>query len=109
MLSGVQGSVATEDAVETSMHFSSQIGSLTHTNPFPSCPFQSDPCKSASSVESAVRYCDQSFSAGRELSAQERLDKVSAEFKSHVEERHKGESARPMAFAAVAPLPKDVR
>jgi hypothetical protein len=49
--------------------------------------------------------CDQSFSARRELSAQEQIEKVSAEFKSHVEERHKGESARPMAFAAAVPLP----
>ncbi|HEX3584347.1 MAG TPA: hypothetical protein VH024_00015 [Candidatus Angelobacter sp.] len=51
--------------------------------------------------------CDQSFSAGRELNSQERLDKVTAEFKSHMEERHKGETARPMAFAAAVPLPKE--
>jgi len=51
--------------------------------------------------------CNQSFAARRELSAQEQIEKVSAEFKSHVEERHKGESARPMAFAAAVPLPKD--
>lgn len=51
--------------------------------------------------------CDQSFSAGPELSSQERLEKVTAEFKSHMEERHKGENARPMAFAAAVPLPKE--
>ena len=51
--------------------------------------------------------CSQAFSAGRELSAQERLEKVTAEFKSHIEERHKGEAARPMAFAAAVPLPKE--
>ena len=51
--------------------------------------------------------CDQNFSAGRELSSQERIEKVTAEFKSHMEERHKGESARPMAFAAAVPLPKE--
>ena len=51
--------------------------------------------------------CDQSFSAGRELSSQERLEKVTAEFNSHISERHKGESAKPMAFAAAVPLPKE--
>ena len=51
--------------------------------------------------------CNQSFSAGRELSSQERQDQVTAEFKSHMGERHKGESAKPMAFAAAVPLPKD--
>lgn len=51
--------------------------------------------------------CDQSFSAGHELSSQERLEKVTAEFKSHMEERHKGESPKPMAFAAAVPLPKE--
>ena len=51
--------------------------------------------------------CDQNFSAGRELSSQERLDRVTAEFKAHMEERHKGEAARPMAFAAAVPLPKE--
>ena len=51
--------------------------------------------------------CDKSFSAGRELNAQEQIEKVSTEFKSHIEERHKGESARPMAFAAAVPLPKE--
>lgn len=51
--------------------------------------------------------CDQNFSAGRELSSLERLDRVTAEFKSHMEERHKGEIARPMAFAAAVPLPKE--
>jgi hypothetical protein len=53
--------------------------------------------------------CDQNFSARGKLSSQERLDKVTAEFNTHMEERHKGESPRPMAFAAVAPLPRDVR
>jgi len=51
--------------------------------------------------------CNQSFSARGKLSAQERLKKITAEFKSHVEESHKGESARPMAFAAAVPLPKE--
>jgi hypothetical protein len=51
--------------------------------------------------------CNQGFSAARELNSQERLNKVAAEFKSHMEERHKGESTRPMAFAAAVPLPKD--
>lgn len=51
--------------------------------------------------------CDQSFSAVRELSSQERIDKVTAEFKSHMEERHKGDAVRPMAFAAAVPLPKE--
>ena len=51
--------------------------------------------------------CNQTFSAGRELSSQERLDKVTAEFKFHMEERHKGEKVRPMAFAAAVPLPKE--
>jgi hypothetical protein len=53
--------------------------------------------------------CNQNFSAGRELNSQERLEKVTAEFKSHMEERHKGETARPMAFAAAVPLPEDER
>ena len=51
--------------------------------------------------------CNQAFSAGRELNSQERLNKVMAEFNSHMEERHKGETARPMAFAAAVPLPKE--
>jgi len=51
--------------------------------------------------------CNQAFSAGRELNSQERLNKVMVEFKSHMEERHKGETARPMAFAAAVPLPKE--
>jgi len=51
--------------------------------------------------------CDQSFSAVGELNSQERLNKVAAEFRSHMEERHKGETARPMAFAAAVPLPKE--
>jgi hypothetical protein len=51
--------------------------------------------------------CSQSFSARGKLTTQERNDKVTAEFKSHVEKSHKGEKPRPMAFAAAAPLPKD--
>ena len=51
--------------------------------------------------------CDQNFSAGREMGSQDRLEKVLAEFKVHMEERHKGEIARPMAFAAAVPLPKE--
>lgn len=51
--------------------------------------------------------CNQVFSAVRELSSQERLDKVMAEFKTHMEERHKGDAVRPMAFAAAVPLPKE--
>ena len=51
--------------------------------------------------------CNQNFSAGRELNSQKRLEKVTVEFKSHMEERHKGETARPMAFAAAVPLPED--
>ncbi|MGZ4899983.1 MAG: hypothetical protein ACXV8X_10035 [Candidatus Angelobacter sp.] len=51
--------------------------------------------------------CRQSFSARGKLTMQERNDKVSAEFKAHLEASHKGGgSARPMAFAAAAPLPK---
>jgi hypothetical protein len=53
--------------------------------------------------------CNQSFSARGKLSSQERLKKVTAEFESHMEQSHKGESARPMAFAAAAPLPRDDR
>lgn len=51
--------------------------------------------------------CNQNFSAGHDLSSHERLERVTAEFKTHMEERHKGESARPMAFAAAVPLPKE--
>jgi hypothetical protein len=51
--------------------------------------------------------CNQVFAAARELNSQECINKVAAEFKSHMEERHKGETARPMAFAAAVPLPKD--
>jgi len=51
--------------------------------------------------------CNQGFSAVLELNSQERLNKVTAEFTAHIEERHKGEAARPMAFAAAVPLPKD--
>ena len=51
--------------------------------------------------------CSQGFSARGKLTTQERNDKVTVEFKSHVEESHKGEKGRPTAFAAAAPLPKD--
>ena len=51
--------------------------------------------------------CNQSFSAGRELSPQDRQEKVTAEFKAHMEERHQGQSPKPMAFAAAVPLPKE--
>jgi hypothetical protein len=51
--------------------------------------------------------CSLSFSARGKLTTQQRNEKVKAEFKSHTEEKHKGEDpARPMAFAAAAPLPK---
>jgi hypothetical protein len=53
--------------------------------------------------------CSQGFSARGKLSSQERLKKVTAEFKSHMEESHRGASARPMAFAAAVPLPQDKR
>ena len=51
--------------------------------------------------------CNQVFSAVPELNSQERINKVTAEFQSHMEERHQGETARPMAFAAAVPLPKE--
>jgi len=51
--------------------------------------------------------CSLVFSARGKLTTKQRNDKVSAEFKSHVEENHKGESPRPMAFAAAVPLPED--
>jgi len=51
--------------------------------------------------------CRQSFSARGKLTTKQRNDKVNAEFKSHLQESHKCESARPMAFAAAVPLPKD--
>ncbi|HEY2169736.1 MAG TPA: hypothetical protein VGJ30_08935 [Candidatus Angelobacter sp.] len=51
--------------------------------------------------------CRQGFSARGKLTTKQRNDKVNAEFKSHLDERHKGEGARPMAFAAAVPLPKD--
>ena len=51
--------------------------------------------------------CNQVFSAAPQLNSQERLNKVAAEFKSHMEELHHGEMARPMAFAAAVPLPKE--
>ena len=51
--------------------------------------------------------CSLSFSARGKLTTQQRNEKVNAEFKSHVEESHKGEDpARPTAFAAAALVPK---
>ncbi|HSK45623.1 MAG TPA: hypothetical protein VLA83_17235 [Candidatus Binatia bacterium] len=50
--------------------------------------------------------CRQGFSARGKLTMQQRNDKVNGEFNSHVEENHKGERARPMAYAAAAQLPK---
>ncbi len=50
--------------------------------------------------------CRQSFSVRGKLTAQERHQQVTAEFKAHMEERHKaGERAGGMAFAAGVPLP----
>lgn len=51
--------------------------------------------------------CSQRFSARGKLTTKQRNDKVNTEFKSHMEESHKSESPRPMAFAAAVPLPKD--
>jgi transposase-like protein len=51
--------------------------------------------------------CSKNFSARGKLTAQERQQKVAAEFKTHVEESHKADGpAKPMAFAAAVPLPK---
>jgi hypothetical protein len=51
--------------------------------------------------------CSLRFSARGRLTTQQRNDKVNAEFQSHVEEKHKGQTqATPKAFAAAAPLPK---
>jgi hypothetical protein len=51
--------------------------------------------------------CRQSFSARGKLTTQERLEKVNLAFRSHMEESHKtAGAARPMAFAAGAPLPE---
>ncbi len=50
--------------------------------------------------------CRQGFSIPGKLTAQERHNQVTAGFKSHMEERHKGEErAGGMAFAAGVPLP----
>jgi len=49
--------------------------------------------------------CSQGFSARGKLTSQQRLEKVTGEFKAHLEESHKGESSKPMAFAAGVPLP----
>jgi hypothetical protein len=51
--------------------------------------------------------CSQGFSARGKLTTAQRNDKVNAEFRSHLEENHKGESPGSMAFAAAVPLPKD--
>jgi hypothetical protein len=51
--------------------------------------------------------CRQKFSVRGKLTAQERCKQVTAEFKSHVEDRHNaGGAAREMAFAAGVPLPE---
>jgi hypothetical protein len=50
--------------------------------------------------------CNQGFAARGKLTAQERLQKVNAAFKTHLEESHKGEDGRPLAFAAGVHLPK---
>ena len=51
--------------------------------------------------------CRQNFSARGKLTTQQRLQKVTAEFQTHLEENHKVETAaRPMAFAAGVPLPE---
>ena len=50
--------------------------------------------------------CRQNFAARGKLTTKERLAKVNAEFKAHMEENHKVEEARPKAFAAAAPWPK---
>ena len=51
--------------------------------------------------------CRHGFSVRGKLTTQERHHQVSAEFKAHIEERHKGEE-RPgvMAFAAGVLLPE---
>ena len=50
--------------------------------------------------------CSKSFSARGKLTTKERLAKVNAEFKAHVEDTHKAEAPRPKAFAAAVPLPE---
>lgn len=51
--------------------------------------------------------CRQKFSVRGKLTAQERHRQVTAEFKVHMEERHKAAGpAREMAFAAGVPLPE---
>jgi len=51
--------------------------------------------------------CRQKFSVRGKLTMQERHKQVTAEFKTHMEERHMaGEPAREMAFAAGVPLPE---
>jgi hypothetical protein len=50
--------------------------------------------------------CNQVLAARGKFTAEERLKKVNAAFKTHIEEIHKGESGRPMAFAAGAHFPK---
>jgi hypothetical protein len=48
--------------------------------------------------------CRQKFSVRGKLTAQERHKLVTAEFKTHMEERH--QAVREMAFAAGVPLPE---
>ena len=50
--------------------------------------------------------CNQVFAVRGKLTVDERTKKVTALFKTHLEEIHKSEAGRPMAFAAVVPLPK---
>ena len=50
--------------------------------------------------------CRQGFFARGKLTAQERHQKVNAEFKAHMEESHRAEGfAKSRDFAASAPLP----
>jgi hypothetical protein len=50
--------------------------------------------------------CRQGFSVRGKLTAQERHQQVTAEFKAHMEEHHKTEArGGSMAFAAGVPLP----
>ena len=50
--------------------------------------------------------CNQVLAARGKLTAEERLQKVNAAFKAHLEEIHKSEGGHAMAFAAGVPLPK---
>jgi hypothetical protein len=51
--------------------------------------------------------CNQVLAVRGKLTAEERLQKVNAAFKTHLEEIHKSSNGgRPLAFAAGMPLPK---